>query len=102
MTEKLNIKYDHNRDIVEIEGINYSGEFFRVFSMPEEKALYQITHNDGVVTLTEYKKRNMKEIVKFFNTPSIPLPKESKEVHTAMEEDLPAFFEEINHDLSML
>ena len=39
---ELDIKYDGGKDILTIEGIAYSGEYFRTLSRPNPDRLYRI------------------------------------------------------------
>ena len=54
MPESLKIKDDSERGVVEIEGIEFSYEFFRFFGKESNKGKkFQITeHKDGVITIT--------------------------------------------------
>lgn len=51
--EPLVIDYDPERDRVTINGITYSGEFFRVFAEPEGQVYYRIGREGDTVTITK-------------------------------------------------
>ena len=52
--DKLHIEYDEAKDIVTIEGVMYSGEFFRWFADPLPDSLIRVTKQDGIVKIQRY------------------------------------------------
>ena len=52
-THLLVIDYDDKTDVVTIEGVRYSGEFFRCFAEPNPQKLYRIERLGEIVTITE-------------------------------------------------
>jgi hypothetical protein len=51
----LRVDYDASRDVLEVEGIRFSGEFFRTFALPNPEALYSIQRDgDGHVVIRRY------------------------------------------------
>ena len=48
----LEFWYDGNKDILEVEGLKFSGDFFREFSLPDENSVYSIKREGNIVTLT--------------------------------------------------
>jgi len=50
----LNLKYDEDRDIIEIEGVRYSGDMFRYLGFgPLNQPLKIEQRSDGVLVLVE-------------------------------------------------
>ena len=51
--KRLQFNYDESKDLLEVEGLKFSGEFFRVFSLPDENSVYSIRRDDNnTVTIT--------------------------------------------------
>lgn len=48
----LLFNYDHNEDVLTIEGVKYSGEVFRRMAFPKEGQLYQFERHDDVLEIT--------------------------------------------------
>lgn len=51
-------------DVIVIEGVRYSGDFFRQMAYPSSDLLYVIRRDDDMVWLTTI--RNVDEVQKFF------------------------------------
>ena len=50
--ERLQFEYDLLRDALTVEGVKFSGDFFRFFAMPNEGALFRIIRQqDGEVVV---------------------------------------------------
>lgn len=55
----LDFSYDRARDILTVEGIKYSGEFFRCFaeSIPLKSWFRIIERGDGVIAISKEEER---------------------------------------------
>jgi len=50
----LSFSYDAEKDWLTVEGVKYSGDFFRCFTMPNPLALYRIMKDEwGAVNVME-------------------------------------------------
>lgn len=47
----LDISYSADCDVLTIEGVRYSGDFFRCMGDPDKQALYEIIKQDGLITM---------------------------------------------------
>jgi hypothetical protein len=43
----LNFEYDKEIDVITIEGVKYSGDFFRFFANPPRDCAFKIVSNDN-------------------------------------------------------
>ena len=53
---KLDISFHEEEDILVIQGVHYTGDLFRTFSLPESNALYQFERTrelPELVTITK-------------------------------------------------
>lgn len=70
---KLDMRYDEANDIATIEGVKYSGEFFRAFAVPcpYQDTVITITHDEhGVVVIHKLVGISLQEIEELVNAPS--------------------------------
>jgi hypothetical protein len=44
---ELNFEYDKDADVITIEGVNYSGAFFRFFANPPRDTVFKIIQDDS-------------------------------------------------------
>jgi hypothetical protein len=50
----LAFSYDADKDCLTVEGVKYSGDFFRMFADPDPAALYRIEKDEyGAVTVVK-------------------------------------------------
>jgi len=63
--KRIAVKYLDN-DVIEINGVKYSGDFFRSMCKPDEKAVYSIKQNsNGLIILQKYTAETMNEAISF-------------------------------------
>lgn len=57
------VEYDAERDILKIEGVEYSAGLFRCFARPIPDGLYRIWRQNGTVCLTLIARDEWPEII---------------------------------------
>jgi len=52
---RLDYEYDTRIDVMTIEGVRYSGDFFRLFAAPPEGVHLAMERRDGTIIITEHR-----------------------------------------------
>lgn len=62
----LEFSYDATKDWMTIEGITFTGDFFRSFSQPNPHSIYKFWKDEyGAINVTEYKSESFGDAVEF-------------------------------------
>jgi hypothetical protein len=55
LPSRLDYEYDPRIDVITIEGVRYSGDFFRLFAAPPAGVHLVVERRDGMITITEHR-----------------------------------------------
>jgi len=62
----LAINYDEEKDIVSINGLLFTGDFFRFMIAPKSGYLYSMRHTDeGCIGFTEYGREDLEKVIEY-------------------------------------
>jgi hypothetical protein len=49
----LDVKYDADRDVVTVDGMKFTGTYFRLLAEPDPSKLYRFTRIDEITSIQE-------------------------------------------------
>jgi len=68
----LAVAYDAAQDVLTVEGVRYSGAFFRTLAWPARSRLYRFERRDGTVQVSEATAADLWEALRTLGAPGRP------------------------------